>query len=83
MARVKNNNKWGCIDQNGDIIINNLYDYILIYDNIIFVKQNRKWGIIDQKGKLISLPQFDWVIDITASIHLVEMEFEDPTIVFH
>jgi hypothetical protein len=52
-AFIKNNDKWGVIDNNCNITVPTLYEQIeLIDDEIIKVKLNNKNYILDKKGKL-------------------------------
>ena len=55
--------KWGIIDLQGNIIVDNIYDYISKYDNGYFViMSNNKLGVIDKYGTIIVNCKFD-IID--------------------
>jgi hypothetical protein len=58
---VKLNNKFGCIDESGEIIIPTIYDYIdnKLYGDLIFVKREGKKGYLDLQGKVIIPCEFE------------------------
>lgn len=72
---VKNNNKYGVINQNGNIVIFLEYDKIgidiaqftsnqiknqyILFDNCIPVQRDRKWGLFDKTGKQIVPLEYD------------------------
>ena len=72
---VKNNNKYGIINQNGNIVVfleydeigidttqfisNNIKNQYLLFDNCIAVKRDEKWGFFDKNGKQIVENQYD------------------------
>lgn len=59
-ARVKNNNKWGLIDNNFNQLIETKYDEVLPLENgYTQVKNNNKWGLIDKNGIVIISTKYD------------------------
>lgn len=66
---VKSGNKYGVLDNSGNIVIhleyekigidttrflkNNISNKYLLFENIIPVYQNQKWGLFDKTGKTI------------------------------
>lgn len=61
---VNNDNKYGIIDYNGNIIIDFKYDYLSAYnnDNLFISKINNKYGIIDYNDKIIIDFKYDNII---------------------
>ncbi|BAY10510.1 WG repeat-containing protein [Calothrix sp. NIES-2098] len=55
------NNKWGFIDRNGEIVIKPQFNYAqdFVEERAAFKGSNGKWGLIDPKGKVIIQPKFD------------------------
>jgi hypothetical protein len=60
LAVIKLNEKFGCIDKKGNIIIQPTWDYILQGDrnNQILVEKDSLYGFIDGKGLIIIKPQY-------------------------
>jgi hypothetical protein len=63
LRRVMSNNKYGLIDNNGNIICDMQYEEIdgntLFYDRIL-VKKDNKYGFLDKTGKLVIEIKFDY-----------------------
>ena len=54
MTGFKVNNKWGFYNENGEIVIQPKYDFIIAFqDGICPVSIGDKWGIIDKKGNYV------------------------------
>lgn len=60
---IKNNNKYGIMDTEGNIIIKPIYNNIEIANNNIFIVQNNKklYGIIDNNEKIIITFKYNYI----------------------
>jgi hypothetical protein len=60
LAVIKLNDKFGCIDRKGNIVIQPTWDYILQGDKNkqLLVEKDSLYGFIDSKGKIIIRPQY-------------------------
>ena len=59
-AFVEKDGKWGIINEDGDIIAEPQFEYILPHiGKVLFAKIGGKYGIIDDKGKFIANPEYD------------------------
>lgn len=60
LAVIKLNDKFGCIDRKGNIVIQPTWDYILQGDKNkqLLVKKDSLYGFIDSKGQVIVRPQY-------------------------
>jgi len=60
LAVIKLNDKFGCIDRKGDIVIQPTWDYILQGDENkqLLVEKDSLYGFIDSKGQIIIKPQY-------------------------
>ena len=73
LAPVKQNGKWGYINEAGEMVIKPQFDAdgswkIKFYSNgLACVKQNGKWGLINEAGKMVIQPQFDDTIDFAPN----------------
>ena len=60
----KENDKWGFIDENNNVIVQAQYDLVTELNMYGFagIKKDGKWGIINQEGKIIVEPTYkiDW-----------------------
>ena len=60
LARIKIGNKWGYVDEAGEIVIRPAFsgagDFCEGYSKVLI---NGKWAFIDKKGKFITKPLFD------------------------
>ena len=55
VAQAQINNKWGCIDYSGNILIPFEYEELtFVNDDLARVKQNNKYGILDKSGNIIA-----------------------------
>jgi len=62
LAKVKNNGKYGFIDQFGEEIVPVIYDEVYLFsEGLAAVKFRDKWGFIDDAGKMIIEPTFEQV----------------------
>lgn len=60
IVAMSNNDKYGIINSNGDILVDFIYDNILSYKNGLFIAQiNGKYGIIDKNNKTILKFEYD------------------------
>lgn len=80
---VKNGNRYGVLDNIGNIVIhleyekigvdtskfssNNINNKYLLYGNVIPVYQNKKWGLFNTKGKVILPVEFDEIGSTSGS----------------
>ena len=63
----KNNNKWGLVDSNGNIIVDYKYDLVTEQNgNVAGIKKDGKWQIVNTEGKVISNKEYtiSW-LDVT------------------
>ena len=59
-AKVKLNNKWNFINQEGRLISNQWFDYADIFrEGFAEVRLNNKWNFINKEGRLLSDQWFD------------------------
>ena len=60
LAVIKLNEKYGCINRKGEIIIQPIWEYILQGDENkhLLVRKDSLYGYIDSKGKIIIKPKF-------------------------
>ncbi len=57
---ILKDDKYGCIDKNGDLVIEPKFDYKLEFSEELAVTRiNDKWGFIDRKGEWVIEPKFD------------------------
>lgn len=54
----KINGKWGFVDKNGDLKVQNEYDVVTEFNEYGFagIKKNGKWGVINSKGEIVQKP---------------------------
>ncbi|MGN1269270.1 MAG: WG repeat-containing protein [Clostridia bacterium] len=61
----KINNKWGFVDKNGDIKVQNEYDMVTDFNEYGYagIKKDGKWGVINQEGNIVQQPIYniDWL----------------------
>ncbi len=61
----KINNKWGFVDKNGNIIVQNEFDMVTDFNEYGYagIKKDGKWGVINQEGTIIqqSIYNIDWI----------------------
>ena len=54
MARVKQNGKWGVVDNKGGIVVPFIYDDLNLFsEGLARVKLNGKYGFIDKAGNIV------------------------------
>lgn len=57
LINVCKNDKWGCLDLNGNVVIPLEYDWIVPFDKktsgISSAKRNGKWGLINKNGTIV------------------------------
>lgn len=60
LAVVKINDKYGCINKKGEIVIEPEWDYIIQgnRNNRILVERDSLFGYIDNKGRILIKPQY-------------------------
>ncbi len=62
LFNVKIKGKEGCIDKNGEIVIEPKFDDIQCSeDKLIPIKKEEKWGFVNQVGEIILEPQFQLI----------------------
>ena len=63
LAKVKLNNKYGYIDENGREMIPIKYDWVAMYlaDGLAGVKLNNKYGYVDKNNHAIIPIKYDWI----------------------
>lgn len=58
------NGKWGFVDKNGDLKVQNEYDMVTEFNEYGFagIKKGGKWGSINSKGEIVQEPiyEIDW-----------------------
>lgn len=57
----KKDGKWGFIDRNGSIVVEQKYDKVTEFNEYGYagIKLNNKWGIIDSKGDIVKEPIYE------------------------
>ena len=55
------NGKWGFVDKNGDLKIQNQYDMVTDFNEYGFagIKKDGKWGVINQEGNIVQEPIYN------------------------
>lgn len=62
MAQVRTNDKYGSVDEDGNIIIPIKYDYVGDYsEGKVQVRLDGKWGFFDSSGEIVIPYKFDYV----------------------
>ena len=57
---VKQNDKWGFKDKNGNIVVNCEYDFVSEQKgNYVGIKKDGNWGILDITGKVVKEPSYE------------------------
>lgn len=65
---IKNNGKYGLVDNNNDVLIDNKYDYIeYAFENYFIFTNNGKSGIIDNTGNIVVQNAFDIIQSINGT----------------
>ncbi|MBE7050620.1 MAG: TIR domain-containing protein [Ruminococcaceae bacterium] len=61
LVAIKSNDKWGFINEKGEMVIKPQFDGTLGFDEngLATVELNGKWGFINEKGEMVIKPQFD------------------------
>jgi hypothetical protein len=61
---IKENGKWGYMDETGKVVVPPAYDYAWDYnDGMGRVKQKGKYGFLNEKGELVIKPEFGYADD--------------------
>ena len=57
----KINGKWGFVDKNGNIKVQNDYELVTDFNKYGFagIKKDGKWGVINQNGEVVQEPTYD------------------------
>lgn len=78
LAFFEQNNKYGYINTQGQIVIPATYDraYNFKYNGLAVVKNNGKYGVINAKGQIVIPATFDDVGDFSAN-GLAKVELSD------
>ncbi len=87
LAFIKVNNKWGCIDKDGDIIVKPKFEnhtdvsiQYIKFNNVGFsegmahVKVKEKWGYINKNGDIVVEPRFDLAYPFSEGLAKVSMD---------
>lgn len=55
------NGKWGFVDKNGNLKVQNKYEVVTDFNKYGFagIKKNGKWGVIDQEGHIVQEPIYE------------------------
>jgi hypothetical protein len=61
LAVIKLNNKFGCINRQGEIVIEPKYDWMLqgYKNNQILVEKDLLYGFVNKKGKFVIEPKYE------------------------
>ena len=60
LARVKLNDKWGYVDNEGNEVVPLMYDFAgFFYEGLARVELKRKCGFVDKTGKEVIPPKYD------------------------
>ena len=61
MYAQEENGKWGFVDKNGNIIVQNEYDMVTELNEYGFagIKKDDKWGVIDENGQIVQEPIYE------------------------
>lgn len=61
----KINDKWGFVDKNGNLKVNNEYDMVTDFNEYGYagIQKDGKWGVIDSQGTILQEPiyELEWV----------------------
>lgn len=78
LINVCKNDKWGCLDLDGNVVIPLVYDWIFPFGkdplDTTGAKRNGKWGIIDRKGNVIIPCVYDEEIVFKHERAIVSMD---------
>lgn len=57
----KINDKWGFVDKDGNIKVQNEYDFVTEINEYGFagIKKGNKWGVIDSNGNIVQEPKYE------------------------
>lgn len=78
LAPIKQNGKWGFINQKGKNVIQPVYDDVHYFsEGMAAVSRNGKWGFIDTTGKLIVPTQYSAVGNFSEGLAAVREDEED------
>lgn len=55
------NGKWGFVDKNGNLKVQNKYEVVTDFNKYGFagIKKDGKWGVIDQEGHIVQEPRYE------------------------
>ena len=67
------NGKYGLVDNNNDVLIDNKYDYIeYAFDNYFIFSNNGRTGVVDNSGNVVVQNQFD-IIQHIHGTHIIQV----------
>ncbi|MBT1704010.1 WG repeat-containing protein [Chryseosolibacter indicus] len=70
---VRNNNKWGAVNEAGVLLIPIVYDEIRPFSNgLAGIKKNEKWGFINKSNQIVIEPKFYSVRDFQGEVAIVQ-----------
>ena len=65
---IKNNGKYGLVDNNNDVLMDNKYDYLeYAFENYFIFSSDGKFGVIDNAGNVIVQNAFDIIQAINGT----------------
>ena len=80
---IRKDNKWGCLDGDGNLIIPCEYDKILHFcycghpdSGLYEIWQDNKMGLCDKEGKIIIPCQYDRIIHVGYNAPIIEVKKE-------
>ncbi|MCL2281947.1 MAG: WG repeat-containing protein [Fibromonadales bacterium] len=66
--------KWGYKNQNGEIVINEQFDYADEFsDGMAIIRNDVKFGVIDKKGNYLINPQYEYMEYDSVGLFVVEL----------
>lgn len=76
-AVVVINDKYGVIDEHGNIVTSPRYDYISdFHENYARVSIDDKFGVINVNGEEIIMPKYDWITSIKGNFFIVQLNYK-------
>ena len=69
---IKNNGKYGLVDNNNDVLMDNKYDYLeYAFENYFIFSSDGKFGVIDNAGNVIVQNAFD-IIQVINGTNIIQ-----------